>query len=680
MASLYRMDLSQLKGVGAKTAELFSKLGLQSVGALLRFYPRDYENWSELTPIAAAPYGEVSIVRGEVVVPVETTRLSGGRILCKTVVTDGETDLVLTFFNNKYIPNQLRVGKNYLFRGKIGGTFFHREMVAPQIMREGAEIPIRPVYPQTEGLRSSTIARAVEQALALLPDPLEDPIPEKIRRQYSLCDLRSALFMIHAPKNIDEIEKARRRLVFEELLCLKLGIAQLGSENKVKSNYRIRSAQEDFYRLLPFAPTGAQRRCVAEMIEDMQSGSAMNRLLQGDVGSGKTAVAAALCYCVAKSGYQSALMAPTEILAQQHYASLTKTLEGSGVRAALLTGSVKGKARRELLASLDAGEIDLLIGTHALLTEDVAFKNLALVITDEQHRFGVTQRLRLQEKGEHPHTLIMSATPIPRTLALMIYGDLALSVLDEMPPGRQTIATYAVGSDKRERAFAYLRKHIDEGYQCYIICPLIEEGESDMASVEEYEALLRESPAFSGVRIGALHGRMKNDEKNAVMTAFSRGEIDLLVSTTVVEVGVDVPNAVIILIENAERYGLSQLHQLRGRVGRGKAKSTCILITDAQNEETAARMKIMCQTNNGFTIAEEDLRLRGPGNFFGNEQHGLPKLKIADLKTNMETLSDVQNCARAILEKDPALALYEHRMLRSEIRLLFTKVGGYGIS
>ncbi|MBQ4257660.1 MAG: ATP-dependent DNA helicase RecG [Clostridia bacterium] len=680
MASLYRMELSQLKGVGAKTAGLFSKLGLQSVGALLRFYPRDYENWSETVPIASAPFGEISIIKAEVASPVETTRLSGGRLMCKTLVTDGETDLILTFFNNRFIPNQLHQGNTYLFRGKIGGTFFRREMVSPQIMREGANIPIRPVYSQTEGLKSNQIARAASQALALLPDPLEDPIPPQIREKYGLCDLRSALFMIHTPNSIAEIETARRRLVFEELLYLQLGIAQLGNESKVRSRYRIGSFEDDFYRLLPFAPTGAQRRSVSEMLADMRSGNAMNRLLQGDVGSGKTAVAAALCYCVAKSGYQSALMAPTEILAGQHYESFLNILRGSGVRTALLTGSVKGKARKELLQKLSEGEIDLLIGTHALLTEDVEFRNLALVITDEQHRFGVTQRLRLQEKGEHPHTLIMSATPIPRTLALMIYGDLALSVLDEMPPGRQKIATYAIGSDKRERAYGYLRKHIDAGYQCYIICPLIEEGESDMASVEEYEQILRESPAFEGVRIGTLHGRMKNDEKNAVMSAFSKGEIDLLVSTTVVEVGVDVPNAVIILIENAERYGLSQLHQLRGRVGRGKAKSTCILVTDAQNEEAAARMKIMCTTNNGFTIAEEDLKLRGPGNFFGNEQHGLPKMKIADLRTNMETLSDVQNCAREILETDPALELHEHRMLRSEIRLLFQKVGGYGIS
>ena len=680
MASLYHTALTQLKGVGAMRAQLFSKLGIQSVGALLRFYPRDYEDWSKPVSILSAPFNEVSIIKAQVVAPVTQVRAKGGMLLFKTTVTDGFRDLSLTFFNNKYIGNILKEGNTYLFKGKVGGTMLKREMLSPVIMKEEDAVSIKPVYPLTAGLSLNVFLKTVRQALDMLPEKVSDPIPEYIREKYNLCDLRTALFEVHFPSNEDALEKARRRLVFEELLILQLGIALLGNRQKSGNNYKIKNYEKEFYSFLPFEPTNAQKNAVSEMIEDMNDETAMCRLLQGDVGSGKTAVAAALCYCVYKSGYQSALMAPTEILAQQHYKSLSSLLSGTDAKVALLTSSVKGKERKRIIEKLACGEISLVIGTHALLTDDVVFNNLALVITDEQHRFGVNQRMKLNETGDHPHMLVMSATPIPRTLALMIYGDLSLSVLDELPKGRQKIETYAISSDKRERAYWYLRKHIDEGYQCYVICPLIEEGESDMASALEYREKLLQNKIFEGCKIETLHGKLKNKEKNEIMERFANGETDILVSTTVVEVGVDVPNAAIILIENAERYGLSQLHQLRGRVGRGNVKSTCILVSDAQNDEAISRMKVMVTSTDGFKIAEEDLRLRGPGNFFGNQQHGLPKMKIADIKADMETLRNAQNCAQEILNQDFELKNEEYKSLKGEIRLLFDSVGEYGLN
>lgn len=680
MSSLFEKEIQELKGVGEKRAKLFQKLGVPTVGALLRFYPRNYEDWSCPLPIDRAPLQEVCTVRGTVVSRVSETRIRQGMVIYRTIVTDGVRDLTVTFFNNPYVKNLLLEGNDYLFHGKITGTLLRREMTVPEFAPAEACLPIIPIYPQTEGLSSRLIGKAVQNAFLLLPEVLRDPIPEEIRIRYALCQLRFALQKIHFPATMEEVTEARRRLVFEELLVLQLGLLMLRERNRAENRLRIPPCAEAFFALLPFAPTGAQRRAVLEAMADMNGTFPMSRLLQGDVGSGKTAVAAALCYAVARAGMQSALMAPTEILAQQHFRSLSSLLEPAGIRVELLTGSVKGKARTKLFEALRTGEISLLIGTHALLGEEVAFRQLALVITDEQHRFGVAQRAALSAKGQEPHLLVMSATPIPRTLALMIYGDLAVSVLDELPPGRQKVDTYAITSEKRLRAFRYLRKHIDAGRQCYIICPLVEEGNGELASAQAYCESLKQQPIFAGCRIGLLHGKMKPKEKDAVMSAFSAGELDILVSTTVVEVGVDVPNAVIMMIENAERYGLSQLHQLRGRVGRGVHKSTCILVSDAQNEEALARLRIMCQTNDGFRIADEDLRLRGPGDFFGNRQHGLPQLQIADLHADMEVLQQAQAVAKALLQQDPALCQEEHRGLRGEVRLLFGKVGEFGLN
>lgn len=675
MASLFNMDIKTLKGVGEKRAALFHKLGVDTVGALLRLYPRTYEDWSTPVSIGSAPLNEVVVVRGTVLSAPREQRIRKGMTLYKTQVTDGVQDMTLTYFNNPYVQTMLREGETYRFRGKMTGTFTRREMTAPDFAPDEGCAPIVPVYPQTVGLSSRQIGSAVRSAFQLLPELLRDPLPDSMRQSHQLCQLRFALENVHFPGSMELLQIARRRLVFEELLVLQLGLLSIKSRSRVENRLRLeRDDSEAFYRLLPFVPTNAQKRAVSEAMADMMGQAPMSRLIQGDVGSGKTAVAAALCYCVIQNGMQAALMAPTEVLARQHERSLSGMLSQAGIQTALLTGSMTAKQKRLVKEGLASGEIQLVIGTHALLTEEVTFQRLGLVVTDEQHRFGVAQRAALAQKGENPHLLVMSATPIPRTLALMIFGDLDISILDELPPGRQKIETFAITSDKRERAFGYVKKHLDRGLQGYMICPLIEEGVSDMASVTEYREML-EQGAFSRYRIGVLHGRMKPREKDAVMAQFSAGELDLLVSTTVVEVGVDVPNAVIILIENAERYGLSQLHQLRGRVGRGTEKSTCILVSDAQNPEALARLRVMCQTSDGFRIADEDLKLRGPGDFFGSRQHGLPQLSIADMAQDVQVLKTAQKEAQRILREDPELEQPEHRGLRGERRQLFEKVG-----
>ncbi len=681
MASLFEQEIQTLTGVGEKRAKLFHKLGVFSVGALLRFYPRTYEDWSQPLTIEQAPFGVPCAIRAVVLHKPIETRIRKGMTLYKTSVTDGMRDLQLTFFNNPYIVNTLTEGKEYIFYGKVSGTLLRKEMSVPEFYPVSSAPSVCPIYHQTEGLSTRMIRNAVKHALALLPEQVKDPIPYSIRMQHHLCELRYALEQIHFPDSMESKEIAKKRLVFEELFTLQLGLLELKYRKKQETSLPpFIDYSNEFFQLLPFAPTGAQKRAISEAMADMtnpKNRKPMSRLVQGDVGSGKTAVAAALCYSVIKNGVQAALMAPTEILAQQHHASISNILKDTGISVGLLTGSVTPAKKRKLLEQLQDGSIKMVIGTHALISETVAFQNLGLVITDEQHRFGVAQRSLLAEKGNHPPMLVMSATPIPRTLALIIYGDLDISVLDELPPGRQTIETYAISSRKRARALQYIRTHLDAGQQAYIICPLVEESTNDMASVVQYANALQ-TETFPDKVIGILHGKMKPKEKDTVMTAFAKGEIDVLVSTTVVEVGVDVPNAVIILIENAERYGLSQLHQLRGRVGRGTMKSTCILVSDAQNEEAVARLKILCSTSDGFRIADEDLRLRGPGDFFGEKQHGLPDLKIANMAEDMEVLKEAQSAARHVLSCDPKLEQPEHRGLKGQVKRLFSVFGGQG--
>lgn len=678
MASLFEMPIEKLKGVGEKRAALYRRLEIPTVGDLLRFYPRSYENWSETVPIDETVLGATNVIKAQVQATPTEQRIRGGMTLYKTMAADDSGEIQLTFFNNRYIKGLLQEGQSYFFRGKVTGGFTRREMASPDFLQEGKQMPILPVYPQTQGLSSRLIAGAVRQALALLGERVNDPLPPELRQEYELCELSYALENIHFPQSEYALGIAKHRLVFEEFLVLQLGLMQIRGTRRQENLHPVPDEYPaEFAALLPFALTGAQKRAVTEAVRDMAGDHPMNRLIQGDVGSGKTAVAAALCWTVIRQGMQAALMAPTEILARQHYESLESLLAQSGIRTALLTGSVTAKNKRQLTEKLAAGEIDLVIGTHALLSEGVAFRSLGLVITDEQHRFGVEQRAALAQKGARPHLLVMSATPIPRTLALMVYGDLDVSVLDELPPGRQKIETYRIDSAKRRRAFGYIQKHLDAGRQGYLICPLIEEGESELASIAAYEKVVRDY--FRQAKIGVLHGRMKAAQKEKVMRAFAAGELDLLLSTTVVEVGVDVPNAVIMLIENAERYGLSQLHQLRGRIGRGRYRSTCILVSDAQNEQTQERLKILCDTADGFQIADADLRLRGPGDFFGKRQHGLPQLKIADMMTDMQVLQQAQECAAQIcarqLLQSGAAEKADYRFLRAEIRLLFAKSG-----
>ncbi|XOQ44840.1 MAG: ATP-dependent DNA helicase RecG [Clostridium sp.] len=671
MASLYGQEIQTLKGVGKQRAELYKKLGAPSVGALLRLYPRTYEDLSHPFTIRSAPLGTTCAIRAVVEQPPKETRIRNGLTLYKARAYDGESTMELTFFNNRYVMNLLRENEEYIFYGKVTANFLKREMASPEFYPANSCPPVLPVYRQTSGLSSRMIAKTVREALRLLPDPMRDPIPHMLRQKLSLCRLDFALKNIHFPADMEALALARKRLIFEELLILQLGLLKLKSHTRSKSQFQLQTDwTAEFYRMLPFKPTGAQRRAIREAMADMMSGFSMNRLIQGDVGSGKTAVAAALCHSAIKNGMQAALMAPTEILAKQHAETLTSLLSNAGIRVGLLTGSLPAAQKRKLRSALAAGEIDLIVGTHALISQDVQFRRLGLVITDEQHRFGVAQRAALASKGNSPHTLVMSATPIPRTLALMIYGDLDISILDELPPGRQKTATYAVTPEYRPRIFAFLRKRVREGRQCYIVCPTIDEGTNDMVSVETYAKQLKEK-WLPDCRIATLHGKMKPKEKEAVMNRFAGGEIDVLVSTTVVEVGVDVPNATVMLIENAERYGLSQLHQLRGRIGRGTFESTCILVSSSQGEEASARLKILCSTSDGFRIADEDLKLRGPGDFFGSRQHGLPDLKIANMMTDMEPLHQAQMAAKQILASDPDLSLPEHRGLRAEVRQLF---------
>jgi len=683
-------NIQYLKGVGEKRAKLLGRLGVFSVGGLLRLYPRAYEDWSHPLTIAEAPLGEVCCLRAMVAAPVKKALIRQGMTLYHTWAADDTGTLRITIFNNKYAAEKLKEGETYLFYGKISGDMFQKEMTAPQLEAEAEKteaLATRPtvawqaVYPQTEGLYSRAIERLVRTAFASLEEALEaDPLPADLREAYCLMSLRDALWQIHFPEDQDQLIQARRRLIFEELLVLQLGLFRMKGQSKAAAGAALsQDRSAEFFERLPFRPTGAQLRAVKEAEADMKSGRLMNRLLQGDVGSGKTAVAAALIYSMAWDGYQCAFMAPTEVLARQHYKTLSRVLERYQIRLELLVGSVTAANKRNIKERLRAGEIDLIIGTHALIQTDVQFQSLGLVVTDEQHRFGVNQRAALSEKGDRPHMYVMSATPIPRTLALIIYGDLDVSILDEMPPGRQTVETYAVGSDKRLRALGYVKKHLDRGLQGYIVCPTVEEGELELAAAVQYAEELAQTE-FRQYRVGLLHGKMKPAEKQAVMAAFESGELQLLVSTTVIEVGVDVPNAVIMVIENAERFGLSQLHQLRGRVGRGSEKSTCILISDAKNEEAVRRLQVLCSTTDGFKIADEDLKLRGPGDFFGARQHGLPQLHIADMLTDTQVIAETQQLAQRILREDPALSKKAHAGLSAAVGALFASVGEAGLN
>lgn len=649
-------DIRYLKGVGEKTARLYNKLGIFTVDDLIRHYPRKYLDYSNTVSVKDAPPDTPVFIKATMITPVKESMIRKGLTLYKCNFSDGETVIRVTIFNNKYLAKALRTFDDYILYGKVEKTFTSASMSSPQIERAD-KAEVHPVYPTTEKLSVKAISNSVRNALALvgkIPETLSDDILKK----YDLVSLDFATRQIHFPTDEKNVEPARHRLIFDELLTLQLGLLKLkekdvkGNSCKIKKDFT-----NEFYSLLPFTPTGAQQRAVADCIEDMQSDRMMNRLIQGDVGSGKTAVAGAVIYTVIKNGAQAALMAPTEILATQHFESFKKLFASTDVRVALLTGSVKAGEKKEIKRALCNGEIDLIVGTHALIQNDVEFENLGLVCTDEQHRFGVQQRANLAMKGDNPHLMVMSATPIPRTLGLIIYGDLDISLLDELPPGRQEIRTDVVTSAYHKRIYKFIRDAVDRGEQAYIVCSLVDESESDLISAKEYADNLAKNE-FVGYRVGLLHGKMKPAEKDKVMQSFAEGETQILVSTTVVEVGVDVPNATVMLIENADRFGLSQLHQLRGRVGRGKNKSYCILVSDNKSDSSRERLQVMKHTSNGFDIADYDLKSRGPGDFFGKRQHGLPDLKIADMLEDTETLRQCRECALKMLESDPRLDGY----------------------
>ena len=580
----FSTEIQYLKGVGPARAEAFSKLGVDTVGALLRFYPRAYEDWSRVVPIREAPVDTECCIRAVVSYTPSKIRIPGGRLLSKTSVTDGIGILNLVFFNNKFIDSMLKEGEEYLFFGKITlDKHGIRQMVSPLISKGEDKDRIRPVYPQTADVSSKLTEKCTMQALKGCKE-IPDFMPSEILEKNDLCSLDYAIRNIHFPESFESLDRARKRLIFDELFILQLGLLSIKERTgEEKTEMVIKNdCTEEFYHRLPFSPTRAQKRAVFEALSDMKSGEPMNRLLQGDV----------------------------------------------------------------------------------------EFSRLGLAVTDEQHRFGVAQRASLSQKGENPNILVMSATPIPRTLGLIIYGDLSVSVLDELPPGRQKTETYCVSQALHERIYKFIKKHLDRGFQAYIVCPLVEEGDSDLIPAQEYYRLLQNT-AFRGYRLGLLHGQMKPKEKDNIMRDFESGKIQLLVSTVVIEVGVDVPNAVVMVIENAERFGLSQLHQLRGRVGRGSAPSTCILVSDAQNDEAKRRFDIMCKTTDGFLIADEDLKMRGPGDFFGSKQHGLPSLRIADILTDTGMLNEAQKSAQMIIATDGGLLLPEHKGIKRQIDKMF---------
>ncbi|MGN8890334.1 ATP-dependent DNA helicase RecG [Dysosmobacter sp. HCP28S3_G4] len=654
-------DVRYIKGIGEQRAKALGKLGIRTLQDLVSYFPRRYEDRTQTKSIAELEPGETAGVAAMVAAAPTVSRVRQGLDLVKLRAVDETGALDVTFFNQTWLRTSLHVGDTYIFYGKAEGTQRRRQMTNPIVEPEGRREStgrIVPIYPLTAGVSQLILSRSIRQGLNACGDILPDVLPDSVRQGHQLCRIGYAYENIHFPENAEALDIARRRLAFEELFLFTIGLKRLRSRREVAQVTPCRDVDmSPFYESLPFTLTDAQRRCVTEALADMRSGSPMNRLCQGDVGSGKTMVAAACVYFMAQNGRQAALMAPTEILAQQHYAGLAPLMERLGIRCALLTGSTPARTKRSICAQLAGGEIQFAIGTHALISQGVEYQDLGLVVTDEQHRFGVAQRAALAAKGHSPHTLVMSATPIPRTLALILYGDLDVSIIDQLPPGRQPIDTFAVPGSYHQRLYAFIRKLVGEGRQAYIVCPMVAENDElpdERKAVTAYAKMLQDGP-LSDLRIAAVHGKMKPKEKDAVMTAFAGGEADVLVSTTVIEVGVDVPNAAVMVIENAERFGLSQLHQLRGRVGRGKFKSYCVLVSDNQNEETRQRLKVMTKTSDGFKIAEEDLRLRGPGDFFGQRQHGLPGLKVADLGCDTRLLQEAQSAAESLLAEDPEL-------------------------
>ena len=672
--------ITMLKGIGPAKGKLFEKLNIFTLGDLICHFPRGYEDRTKLRPIEKLEPDVPACFKAMVMNTPRTSHIRKGLDITRVQVADSTGRLNLTFFNNKFAAEQLAYGREYIFYGAVSGDFIGYNMTNPVFERPDAPAVttrrILPIYPLTAGLTNQALLRAVQQALALCDSPAEI-LPPEILRRFGLLPADEAYRVIHGPQSLEEAEQAKKRLIFEEFFIFSAGLSLLRAARAGKkcAPYGHTDLSE-FTAALPFRLTGAQCRAVEEILADLRRGVPMNRLVQGDVGSGKTMVAAAALYAAVQNGFQGAMMAPTEILAEQHFVSLQRLFTPMGITLGLLTGSMTPKQKREMRDRLSAGEVQIAVGTHALITDATQFANLGLVVADEQHRFGVAQRSKLSAKGNDPHLLVMSATPIPRTLALLMYGDLEVSILDELPPGREPVDTFLVNESYRPRINAFIRKQVEGGHQCFVVCPAVEENDGlDIKSATVWAQTLQQT-VFPDLRVALLHGQMKAAEKEAAMASFARGEADVMVATTVIEVGVDVPNATLMVIEDADRFGLSQLHQLRGRVGRGGAKSYCILTSHNQNTETLSRLKALCKTTDGFKIAEEDLKLRGPGDFLGTRQSGLPAFRVADLSFDLETLKQAQNASKAWIETHGTEDSPEAEALRSRIGELFARSEG----
>lgn len=655
-------------------AELFFRVGVENLYDLLYYFPRSYLDERRRTAISNIQVGEDVIIRARLISAPRNFH-KGKWTVTNARIADESGELAVVWFNQPYLIKNLVEGQLYLFKGKVKRNYNRIQLTSPQVQKAEENMPgIVSVYPLGGGLTQKMVQAAVTQALDYLTEE-NDPLPSSYRQ--NLMGWSEAVKAMHLPASFEEQEKARHRLVFDELFIQQLALHRMKSRLKgVTTGYRIKTevkTEEKFLSALPYRLTGAQQKVWNEICSDLASERAMNRLVQGDVGCGKTMVALLGMYAAAQDGYQAAMMAPTEVLARQHLSEARKLLEPLGVRVALLTGNVKGTERKNVLRGLEDGSIQVIIGTHALISEPVRYQRLGLVITDEQHRFGVRQRMALAEKGQAPNVLVMTATPIPRTLAMILYGDMDISIIDEMPPGRTPVQTFCVNESYEERLYAFMRKQVEQGRQVYVICPMVEEAEeSELRSATEYADFLQRV-VFSDLSVGLMHGKMKAADKDCVMEAFAKGDVHILVATTVVEVGVNVPNATLMVIENAERFGLAQLHQLRGRVGRGSAESYCVLVTESQQPQTRKRMKTMVDSNDGFFIAEEDLRLRGAGDVFGLRQHGLPDFKLADLYKDMSILKEAQALAQMVMEVDPNLELLEHRGLMKDLEAFWQK-------
>ena len=669
-----------LKGVGPTKAKQFAALNIYTLEDLLCHFPRAYEDRTKMVEIGQLEVDQPACFRAVVMNTPRTNHIRKGLDITKVQVADHSGRLNLVFFNQKFTTEQLQYGREYIFYGTLSGDYMGYNMTSPSFESpESTPVTTRrvlPIYPLTAGLSNAAVLKAVQQAL-MLCDPPAEVLPPQVLEAYHILPAEEAYRAIHAPRSMAEAEQARKRLIFEEFFVFSAGLSLMRASRARKQAPVYENIDlSRFYGALPFTLTGAQDRAIREIAADLAKGTPMNRLVQGDVGSGKTMVAAAAAYLAVANGHQAAMMAPTEILAEQHYASLSKLLVPLGVSVGLLTGSMTVKQKREVRQQIEDGSLRLVIGTHALLSDSTDFSDLGLVIADEQHRFGVGQRAALSAKGQDPHLLVMSATPIPRTLALLMYGDLDVSILDELPPGREPVDTFLVTESYRARVNAFIRKQVAEGHQCYVVCPAVEEGEELNLKAAETWAETLQQRVFPDLRIALLHGQMKGAQKEQVMGQFAAGEADVLVATTVIEVGVDVPNASLMVIEDADRFGLSQLHQLRGRVGRGGAKSYCILISQNKNPDTNARLKALCKTTDGFKIAEEDLALRGPGDFFGNRQSGLPVFRVASLSCDLATLKLAQAASVKWIEELGTSDTPESQALRRRIGELFARSQG----